>query len=820
MSNMGVAGLLVEGLARAGAGLFVMSPGARNLPLLAALAERPDLPALGCLDERAAGFLALGWMRGQALAGAGLRPAVVVCTSGTAALGLLPAVAEAREAGLPLVVLSADRPPEELGRGANQTTDQVGPFRPLVLEQLNLEAAEAFTTAGSHPLLERVLTRLASLRGPCQLNLSFREPLLEAGTAGLRGWEGGPAAEAVQGSTASEAAWWEDGPARARRGLVHACDLPRREDRQAAVALAELLGWPLLADGGSGLWARQLDPDRPPRLCQGEACLAELSRADFVLQLGKRPVSRRVAAALAALPGLVVDEHPGRQDPLGRGRPRWRLRPVELLAALESGRLAWPEPDPGWWDDLRRATEHATVAQACALSAQGGWSEAGVARRLALHWPADWGLLAGNSLPVRLLDQWLPGLEHDLLVAANRGLSGIDGLLATALGLQAGLGRPVAALLGDLSLLHDLGSLALLAQRQPPLLLLVLNNGGGGIFRLHAECAGLPWSHAAHGLALAPLAAALGLECAQPGSLDELDGLLEDFRARPRALVVECRVPGEDHGRRVVELERRLESRPRASARTGRETAPRFWLHGFLGSPADWDPVRGRLAAAPGVECLPCLPGHGTAPEAVPAELGGWLEWLLERTRDLPPLDLVGYSLGGRLALQLALAAPERVRHLVLLGAGPGLESRPARAERRARDEAWAARLERDGLEAFLAEWYAQPLFASLMDLDGASALLARRAVGHPAALAVALRAVSPAGQANLWPRLPELSMPVLWLAGSGDESYAASSRRAAARCPRGRLALVPGAGHAAHLERPGALADLLDPFLSGEEIN
>ena len=817
MSNMGAAGLLVEALARAGAGLFVTSPGARNLPLLAALAERPDLPALGCLDERAAGFLALGWMRGQALAGAGLRPAVVVCTSGTAALGLLPAVAEAREAGLPLVVLSADRPPEELGRGANQTTDQVGPFRPLVLEQLNLEAAAAFTAEGPHPLLEQVLTRLASQRGPCQLNLSFREPLLEAGAGGLRGWQGRPETGTVQGPAGAEAAWWEGGPAGARRGLVHACDLPRREDRQAAVALAELLGWPLLADGGSGLWARQLDPALPPRLCQGEACLAELSRADFVLQLGKRPVSRRVAAALANLPGLVVDEHPGRQDPLGRARPRWRLRPAELLAALEAGALARPEPDPGWWDGLRQAAERAAVAQACALSAQSGWSEAGVARRLALHLPADWGLLAGNSLPVRLLDQWLPGLEHDVLVAANRGLSGIDGLLATAVGLQAGLGRPVAALLGDLSLLHDLGSLALLAQHRPPLLLLALNNDGGGIFRLHADSAGLPWSHAAHGLTLAPVAAALGLECAQPGHLDELDALLEDFRQRPRTLVVECRLPGEDHGRRVAELERRLEPRPRASARAGRGAVPRFWLHGFLGSPEDWDSVRGRLAAAPEVECLPHLPGHGTAPEAVPTDLGGWLEWLLERTRDLPPLDLVGYSLGGRLALHLALAAPERVRRLVLLGASPGLESRPARAERRARDEAWAAQLEREGLEAFLADWYAQPLFTPLMELDGASALLARRAVGHPSALAAALRAVSPAGQANLWPRLPELSMPVLWLAGSGDESCAASSRRAAARCPRGLHALVPGAGHAAQLEQPSALATLLDPFLAGE---
>lgn len=809
MSGRGAALALVESLARAGVGLFVTAPGARNLPLLAALKERPRRPAIPCLDERAAGYLALGWMRGQALAGRGPRPAAVLCTSGTAALNLLPAVAEAREAGLPLLVLSADRPTEELGRGANQTIDQVGPFRPLVLEQASLAAEEAFAAGGPHPALARLLERLATLRGPAQLNVAFREPLLEGEEEPVAAWRGESLPEAAADVDALRGAWMS-GPARARRGLVHVCDLPRREDRRAAREIARRLGWPLLPDGGSGLWTRDLDPSAPPLLTGAEDHLELLAACDVVLQLGKRPVSRRIAEALAARPGLVVDEHPGRQDPQDVGRPRLWLRPAQLLDHW--ARLtAPPSQDLAWQRELRRATERSAVAAAAVLG--GDWTEAGIARRLALHWPADWGLLAGNSLPLRLLDQWAPGLECDLLVAANRGLSGIDGLLATAIGLQAGLGRPAAALLGDLSLLHDLGSLTLLARRRAPLLVLALNNDGGGLFRLHGASARHPWAWAAHGLELAPAAAGLGLETARPASLAELDALLEDFRARPRPLLAECRVAGADHGRRLRARRRHLAQ----SARPARKVpAPRLWLHGFLGDPRDWDEVITQTGRVSTGGLRPTLPGHGPAPGPVPADLAGWTDWLLDLTRGRPPLEVVGYSLGGRLALHLALAAPERVARLALLGAGPGLESSAAREERRLRDEAWAARLERDGLERWLKAWYAQPLFRPLAARLGLDELLRRRGVGEAGALAAVLRAVSPAGQANLWPRLPELAMPVLWLAGDKDKNYADVARRGAARCPRGRRALVPGSGHAAHLEEPAALGACLADFFGG----
>jgi 2-succinyl-6-hydroxy-2,4-cyclohexadiene-1-carboxylate synthase len=231
-------------------------------------------------------------------------------------------------------------------------------------------------------------------------------------------------------------------------------------------------------------------------------------------------------------------------------------------------------------------------------------------------------------------------------------------------------------------------------------------------------------------------------------------------------------------------------------------------VHGFTQTQAAWEPVASRLRARWRLVRVD-LPGHGGSAgvRAGFAEAAGLVGECGGRAA------YVGYSLGGRLCLRLALDRPELVRALVLLGASPGIADPAARAERRAADEALAAGIERDGVAAFLERWLAGPLFATL---PPARAGLPDRLANTPAGLASALRLLGAGAQAPLWDRLAGLRCPTLLVAGSLDGKFAAiAADMAAAIGPAARRVLVPGAGHAVHLERPAEVAALLDGFLS-----
>jgi 2-succinyl-6-hydroxy-2,4-cyclohexadiene-1-carboxylate synthase len=234
---------------------------------------------------------------------------------------------------------------------------------------------------------------------------------------------------------------------------------------------------------------------------------------------------------------------------------------------------------------------------------------------------------------------------------------------------------------------------------------------------------------------------------------------------------------------------------------------PLVLVHGFTQTQAAWEPVAARLRARWRLLRVD-LPGHGGSAgvRAGFEEASGLLGACGGRA------GYVGYSLGGRLCLRLALDRPELVRVLVLLGASPGIADPAARAERRAADEALAAGIERDGVAAFLDRWLASPLFATLpRELAGLQDRLANTAEG----LASALRLLGAGVQAPLWDRLAGLRCPTLLVAGALDAKFAAlAAEMAAAIGPAAHLELVPGAGHAVHLERPTEVAALLDGFL------
>lgn len=247
---------------------------------------------------------------------------------------------------------------------------------------------------------------------------------------------------------------------------------------------------------------------------------------------------------------------------------------------------------------------------------------------------------------------------------------------------------------------------------------------------------------------------------------------------------------------------------------------PLVLLHGFTGSAATWARLAERLA--PRRQCIALdLIGHGSsgAPadparytmECAVADLSGILDAL-----GVPGVDLLGYSLGGRLALHYAAAAPSRVRALILESASPGLASAAERAARVAADEALAGSIERDGLDAFVARWEALPLWASQAALPAATRerLRAQRLRNKPHGLASSLRGMGTGSQRALWDDLPRLEMPALLLAGALDAKFSAIAQQMAASLPRAELAIVPGAGHAIHLEQPEIFADRVAVFL------
>jgi 2-succinyl-6-hydroxy-2,4-cyclohexadiene-1-carboxylate synthase len=248
------------------------------------------------------------------------------------------------------------------------------------------------------------------------------------------------------------------------------------------------------------------------------------------------------------------------------------------------------------------------------------------------------------------------------------------------------------------------------------------------------------------------------------------------------------------------------------------DAPPVLLLHGFLGSGEDWREV---MEGLPGLRCIaPDLPGHGHSLalddpdafsfEAATALLAGLLDELGVET-----CAVVGYSMGGRLALHFALQCPERCDRLVLESASPGLKTGDGRAARIRSDEALALRLESGSFDEFISDWYRQPLFEPLAQSPGFERLLASRRRGDPLALARALRGLGTGRQPSLWERLPELRVPALFVAGALDPKFAATARQMAADASDARAEIVAGAGHTVHAERPPAFTDLLKSFLS-----
>ncbi|MEW6164762.1 MAG: 2-succinyl-5-enolpyruvyl-6-hydroxy-3-cyclohexene-1-carboxylic-acid synthase [Pseudomonadota bacterium] len=530
--NLAWADAFVAALAAAGLRHVALGPGARSAPLAAACLRRPEIECHVINDERAAGFFALGI--GKATG----RPAAVLTTSGTAAANLLPAVMEANLAGVPLLALTADRPPEYHGGhgwGANQSVDQTRlygeharAFHAVPLPEAGIDAG--YLRALAARLLE---TALAPLPGPVHANLPFREPLLPATLApppplpapiAIR-----PPAPAAPENLAAVAARLSGRP-----GVIVCGGGDYPAGFAAAVTqLAARLDAPILADPLANL--RHGPYDRTHVLAYAARFLrADAPTApDWVLRLGAFPVSRVLERWLAGLDGAehLLVAPPGRwPDPLWRSGTVLRGDPRAIAESLAS------HCRPAGTDFFSRW--HAAEERA-ARGPDAAFFEGTAARALLAALPAGAHCFVGNSLAIRAVDAFggMGGTgDKPLTLHGNRGASGIDGNLATAAGIAAATRMPIGLLVGDQTLLHDCGSLALLAGRDAVIVL--LDNGGGGIFDHLSFAPTLPPELLERGWTAPPradcaaLATAFGLDYAQADDAPGLDAALASAFAR------------------------------------------------------------------------------------------------------------------------------------------------------------------------------------------------------------------------------------------------------------------------------------------------
>jgi 2-succinyl-5-enolpyruvyl-6-hydroxy-3-cyclohexene-1-carboxylate synthase len=553
--NTALASAMAEELARSGVRRAVISPGSRSTPLAVALWREPKIDVTVILDERSAGFFALG----TALATG--EPAVVLCSSGSAAANLHPAVVEADEASVPMIVLTADRPPELRDIGAGQTIDQL---------KLYGDAVRWFCEVGTHEadddglLHFRTVANRASFvaqgdprPGPVHLNVAFREPLAPMPVDGdvtatdplaLEGRPPGPIRDVMPQSLPGPrpddrqidllAEEIDANP----RGVILVGRQNRRHTGagEAITRLAAEAGYPILAEPTSQL--RRGPHDRSLVITTYDAVVRERPEAlrpDLVVRFGELPTSKPLRQWLASGEinhQIVIDPYGDWKEPTLHAPQIVRAAPVQTASDL-AGRVhrlrsgadvaagsafaeAWLAADAA----VREVVDER-------IAGLGELSEPGVFRALGGALRDGDSVLLASSMPVRDAEAFLrPGPEGVRFVS-NRGANGIDGLVSTAAGLATGMGSRTWAVLGDLALFHDIGGLSA-ASRVPDLRLIVIDNAGGGIFHFlpQAEAMDEPEFEALLGTpsGLDPAAAAElhGLSVSVPSSPAELDEAL------------------------------------------------------------------------------------------------------------------------------------------------------------------------------------------------------------------------------------------------------------------------------------------------------
>jgi 2-succinyl-5-enolpyruvyl-6-hydroxy-3-cyclohexene-1-carboxylate synthase len=538
-ANTALASAFAEELARCGLRRAVISPGSRSTPLALALWRQPEIEVSVIVDERSAAFFALGAAQASGV------PVAMLCTSGTAAANFHAAICEADHSAVPLIALTADRPPELRGIGAGQAIDQL---------KLYDESVRWFCEVGTHAADDDGLLHYRStacrafaaargeLRpGPVHLNVPWREPLApqaeeDAVTAtdplALEGRDGRPLT-AVTPIDLEPSEFLLDEVAKhiaeAEIGVIVAGRQLDPELREPLAHLAAAAGYPILAEPTSQLRCGPHDRSHVVSaydLLLRDKRFRETASPDLVLRFGEMPTSRPLRSWLAASGAdqIAVDPLGAWNDPSRRAAALVRADPTELAAGW-AARLGEERPPPAMWLE---ADEAARTAVAGELVAIGVPSEPALQLALGAAYGDGDLVYTASSMPIRDQETFLPPAAADVTFLCNRGANGIDGLISSGIGAAHASGRPTTIVTGDLGLLHDLGGLATLREVETPVRIVAIDNDGGGIFHFLPQQSALGGEEfeallgTPRGVSAARAADLFGLPHRELSSLDQL----------------------------------------------------------------------------------------------------------------------------------------------------------------------------------------------------------------------------------------------------------------------------------------------------------
>ena len=456
----------------------VVSPGSRSTPIALEIANRQEIEMHIFHDERSAAFAALGIAKASGV------PAILVCSSGTAAVEFHPAVVEAHHSETPILICTADRPAELQGVGAPQTIDQQNLYGVAIRKFVNAEVADdSESHTWRHIARDLFATSLGDVQGPVHLNLRFREPLMGFAT-NLPPRDANDAVITKKVALPSSRSLRKLNKAlESENGLIIAG--PENYRVESILRLAETLGWPIIADPRSGTRVpNKLVVAGADAILRDEDFSKRL-RPDVVLRFGTLPASKVVNSWLSGSGAnqVVITTTPSLTDPDRQCSLHIVSDIDELCAGLVSvhSKESIRNRSLSWLDKWIAAEDSAQKAINAALADEPGLTEPGVARAIYALVPEASHLVVSSSMPIRDVE-WFGAPRNGLRVHANRGANGIDGVVSTAVGVALATRQPTTLLIGDIALLHDVNGLINLASRKIDLRIVVIDNNGGGIF--------------------------------------------------------------------------------------------------------------------------------------------------------------------------------------------------------------------------------------------------------------------------------------------------------------------------------------------------